>query len=529
MQDYPGPLSRRDLIRRTAIGAGLLALGPFVQACSSNSGSSASGSSTPKHGGTLSFGRSTGVFLFDPANAFADNDVYTCDKIFESLYVTTPQGTLVPWLVLGHTVSSDGKTYTFTLKPGVKFSDGKPLTAEDVVFTVMRCARDTAGPLSYLDVAIKSMHASGTQTFVIELTQPWAPFISDLSCFCNAIIPKDFNGQEPKAFFKEPIGTGPFVVKQWTPGTSLTLARNPVYWQRGKPYLDEIQFPVIADQNQRIIQLKSGTIDIAGSVPGAAVSGLKSDSSVSVGLFPSWDVDLLLLNEKLPMFADRHVRRAIAHAVDRKAISAAATFGTAPPAGSFFPPSVQFYDPHAPVLEYNLAAAKSELSQSHFPHGFSTSLLIPSGNDQYASTAQIIQNELQKLNIKVAIQSLDDAAYHQEFQTFHHEMFLNWSVNDITDPDDMCTFQCVPKGGGSYSYYTNYNNPKAINLVQLGETTQNTAQRARIYAELQALVSADAPYIPLDYPPYSYAWRNNVHGFKGIPSGTYRLESVWID
>ncbi len=529
MKDPPGSLSRRDLMRRTAIGAGVLAFGPAAQACSSAGSSGGTSASGPKRGGTLTFGRGTGVVNFDPANTIADSDVYTLDKIFEPLYITDPQGKLIPWLVLGHTVSSDAKTWTFTLRPGVKFSDGKPLTADDVVFSVMRCAKDTAGPLSYLDAAIKSMHATGARTFVAELTQPWAPFISDLSVYSNAIVPKDLNGQSAQSFFKKPIGTGPFVIKSWTPGANLTLARNKGYWQPGKPYLDEIQFPVIADENQRVLQLKSGTIDIAGSAPPASVSGLKSASGVSVGLFPGWLCDLLLFNEKIPKFADRHVRRAIAHAIDRKAISTAASFGTAPPAGSFIPPSVQFYDPKTPVLGYDLAAAKAELSQSHFPHGFSTKLLVPSSNAQYAATAQIIQSELQKLNISVAIQSLDDASYHQEFQSFHYEMFLNWSVNDITDPDDMCTFQVDPKAGGSDSYWTSYNNPAAIALVHQGETTQDTAQRAKIYSELQAVVNADAPFIPLDYPPYIFAWRNNVHNFKVIASGAYRLESVWLD
>src|SRR5258707_932715 len=401
MKDPPGSLSRRDLMRRTAIGAGVLAFGPAAQACSSAGSSGGTSASGPKRGGTLTFGRGTGVVNFDPPNTIATSDVYPLDKIFEPLYITDPQGKLIPWLVLGHTVSSDAKTWTFTLRPGVKFSDGKPLTADDVVFSVMRCAKDTAGPLSYLDAAIKSMHATGARTFVAELTQPWAPFISDLSVYSNAI--------------------------------------------------------------------------------------------------------------------------------DRKAISTAASFGTAPPAGSFIPPSVQFYDPKTPVLGYDLAAAKAELSQSHFPHGFSTKLLVPSSNAQYAATAQIIQSELQKLNISVAIQSLDDASYHQEFQSFHYEMFLNWSVNDITDPDDMCTFQVDPKAGGSDSYWTSYNNPAAIALVHQGETTQDTAQRAKIYSELQAVVNADAPFIPLDYPPYIFAWRNNVHNFKVIASGAYRLESVWLD
>jgi peptide/nickel transport system substrate-binding protein len=187
----PG-LTRRDLLWRGAAGAGLLAAGPVLAACgggTASSSASASGSASagsPKSGGTLSFGRQTGPTQLDPANSIVEGDVYTLDKIFEPLYITSPAGQLVPWLAQGHTVSTDGMTWTFALRPGVKFSDGKPVTADDVVFSIMRAAGDANGPLSFLDFAIKSLKADGTSTVVATLSQPWAPFLSDISVFANA-------------------------------------------------------------------------------------------------------------------------------------------------------------------------------------------------------------------------------------------------------------------------------------------------------------------------------------------------------
>ena len=114
-------------------------------------------------------------------------------------------------------------------------------------------------------------------------------------------------------------------------------------------------------------------------------------------LFPAWQVDLLVMNEKLPQFADRHVRRAITYAIDRPALVHAASFGTAKPGGSFFPPSLQYYSASTPVLAYSLAKAKAELAQSKFPKGFSTKLLIDGGVQKWVTFAQIIKASWQPL------------------------------------------------------------------------------------------------------------------------------------
>ncbi len=168
----------------------------------------------------------------------------------------------------------------------MKFSDGKPVTADDVVFSILRAGGDKNGPLSFLDFAIKSLKADGS-TVVATLSQPWAPFLSDISVFANAIVPKDFGGQSESAFFAQPVGTGPFTLKSFTKGGNVSLVRNPHYWQAGKPYLDEVDFVYINDDNQRVLQLKSGQVQVISAVPPTQVSALKADSSVVLKAFPA--------------------------------------------------------------------------------------------------------------------------------------------------------------------------------------------------------------------------------------------------
>lgn len=527
-QSHAPGLTRRDLLRRGAFGAGLLAAGPVLAACGSSAPSPAASASSgaPKRGGTLSFGRQTGPTQLDPANSIVEGDVYTLDKILEPLYVTSPAGQLVPWLAQGHTVSSDGKTWTFALRPGVKFSDGKPVTAGDVVFSILRAAGDANGPLSFLDFAIKSLKADGSSV-VATLSQPWAPFLSDISVFANAILPKDFGGQSASAFFASPVGTGPFTLKSLVKGGNVTLARNPHYWQAGKPYLDAVDFVYINDDNQRVLQLKSGQVQVISAVPPAQEAALKADSSLVVQDFPSWSVDLLFFNEKVPQFADRHVRRAISYALDIPAIAKATTYGTAQPGGSFFPPSLQYYKA-VPTLSYDLSAAKAELAKSSYPHGFSFTLLVSSGNSQYVAAATIIQQQLKPLGITVTLNQLDDAAFHTAFEAFNYQAMINNATNDISDPDEMASFQVDVKNGGSHSFWTYYDNPAAIGLVHQAETEFDDTKRAGLYEQIQATVAQDAPYIVLDYPPNTYAWSPRVHGFAVNPGGAYRLEDVWL-
>ena len=517
---------RREVLRFGVVGAGVLGAGSLLTACSSAT-TEHNKVRTGKRGGTLNFGRDTGPTQLDPGKSIVAGDVYTLDKIFEPLYVTGPSGVLTPWLAQGHTMSSDGKTWTFGLRPGVKFSDGRPLTAEDVVFSIHRTASHPHWPLGFLDFAIKDFKVTDSSTVTFELSQPWAPFLSDISVFANSILPKDFGGKSESAFFANPIGTGPFVLKSFEKGAGVVLARNKNYWQPGKPYLDEVNFSYIPEDDPRVAQLKGGEVDVISAVPPAMVSSLKTDSSVVLKEFGSWAVDLLLFNESVPQYKDRHVRRAINHAINIPLLAKVTTFGTAEPGNSFFPPSLQYYK-KVPTLGHDLAAAKAELARSAYPRGFSTSILVPSGHTQYVDAATVIQSELEPLNIDVSIRSLDDAAYTKAFTSFNYEAMINFAVNDISDPAEMASFQVDVENGGSHSFWTYYDDPTAIALVREAEAELESARRAALYAQIQAIVAQDAPYIALDYPPNIYAWLPKLHGFAVNPGGAYRLEDVWL-
>ncbi len=527
MTDRERTLTRQALLRYGATGAAAIAVGAWPRRSSAAGGRVLA--ADPKTGGTLKFARSIAPTTLDPANTIIAGDIYTLDKLFEPLYITSPTGKLTPWLATGYTLSKDRKTYTFNLRPGVKFSDGKPLTAADVVFSLDRSRKNSKGPLSFLDFAIKSTGAAGDAKVVVHVSQPWAPLLSDLSAFSNSIMPANFGGASEASFFANPIGTGPFTVSGFKPNApSLTLKRNASYWQKGRPYLDAVTFLFVDDDNQRLLQLRGGQADAIDLVPPSQVASLKANSNVHVLVSSSWQVDLLVFNQKDPHFADRHVRRAITRAIDSRALAHAASFGTAGAGGSFFPPSLQYYSAKTRLLGHGLAAARAELAKSKYPKGFSTELLIDGGVQKWRTFAQIIQNQLKPVGINVKIRPLDHAAFEEAFQKFDYKMFIDYAINDISDPDEMASFELDFKNGGSSSYWSSYNSPAVTKLVQQAQREFSSAKRARLYAQIQNAVAQDAPFVPLDYPPYINAYSTKVNGFAVNPGGAYRLENVWL-
>jgi peptide/nickel transport system substrate-binding protein len=528
----PVSLSRRRILQVGAGGAGLAVFGPLLAACSAGGSTAASGSSSssagsPKKGGTLQYARTTGPTSLDPHDTILAGDVYTLNQIFEPLYITAVDGSLSPHLATGHTVSADGKTYTFAIRPNVTFSDGSALTSADVVYSLNR-ARTSNGPLSFLDGSISSIKADGTLSVIVELKEAWSPFVSDISAFSNSIVPNKLQGKSAAAFFASPVGTGPFTLKSWVKGGTVTLARNAKYWNSPLPYLDEVVFTVVEDQNQLVQQLQASQVDVIDEVPAANYSSLSATSGVSVLKSSQWSVDLLLLNAQFKPFKDLHVRRAVAHAVNRAQIVKATTFGTAEVATSFFPSSLQYYDAETQVLDYDLTAAKAELKQSAYPTGFTAQILVDSANSGWNEAAQIIQASLAEIGINITIRSIEEAAFKAAFEAFDFDLFIDNAINDISDPDEMASFELDETEGGSNSYWTHYSDAATTALVREAETVQDSAKRQTLYSQIQQKVADNVPFVPLDYPTSLKGTRSTVGGFKVNPAGAVRLENVWL-
>jgi peptide/nickel transport system substrate-binding protein len=488
---------------------------------------SATSAGTPVSGGNLVIARTADSQSMNNTTVFDNESIWVFEQIFEPLYTVSDNGkTVIPWLATGYTVSKDKKAYTFTLRKGVKFSNGQPMTSKDVKFSIDQ-ARAAAQGWGYIDTAIKSVTDPTPSTVVVNLKFPWAPLLADLSLFANDIVPDNYGGKTEAAFYQAPVGTGPFKWDYWHKGQALKLVKNTNYWQPGKPYLNSVTWTDVPSDNTRQLQLQGGQSQVDEFPAWSSVAALKSTPGVDMNLFNSTRTDYMTFNENRKPFNDPHVRRAISLAINRQAMIKAVLFGNGTVANSFLPPQVPYYQASTPGLQYNLTQAKQEMAESSVPKGFSTTLLIDSGNSDQATMAAIIQSELKAIGITVNIQQLDPNTANTDQQSLDYDMTFSYWTMDIPDPDELVTFAVDP-GAGSKSFFTDYNNPTVVKDAHSAEQTLSTTTRQSLYDTIQDDAASDAFMTFFYYSPYAYATTSSVHGFYVTPLGNYHLENVWM-
>lgn len=480
----------------------------------------------PAVGGAFVYGRPASVTSLDLHNQITSNNAFAIDKVFESLVAFDSKGKIVDWLAKSHSISEDGLTYTFELRDGLKFSNGTDVTAEDAVFSLERHLK-VGGPLA-ISAKADTIKAQDNKTLVITLKEPYTPFISELSNFSNGILPNNFAGVSEEEFFKKPIGTGPFVVETWDTAGDLTFTKNKFYWQEGKPYIDKLVYKLIEDDSQAINQLKAGEVNAIESLALQNANEIKDGTDTKVITNGSWVTEQLFFNTLDEHFSDVHVRRALALALDREGLTKALTFGYAQTANSLLPTTIP-YNSNDTIksLNFNVEAAKEELAKSAFPNGFTTKLLVASGNSTRAQEAQIIQAAGQTIGIKIEIESIEIATFRERFFAYDFAAMLNSGQADSPEANSIIAFQTDPEGF-SKSYWTHYTNAEVTKLLYEGQKTADGDARAQIYTKLLQTLADEVPYIPLYYPDVLKGIRSSVDGLVVLPNGSARFEDVRI-
>lgn len=483
---------------------------------------------TPVSGGTLRVDQSAPPVDISPTgeNCCITSDLQVIPQMFDQL-VEFKTGSIDPAPGLAKTwkVSDDGLTYTFNLRDA-QFSNGTPITAADAKFSLDRTR--SQGRFAQLFGAIKSVDAPDDKTVVVKLSHPAPGIIDALALPLASVLPsKLFKSIGVKAFNAHPVGSGAFVLKSWQHGRLVVLQRNPKFW--GKPaYLDEIRFTNTPNDNTRLLNIESGTADVADEIPFSQVVALNKRSDADTLVAPSTAMTVIWFNEQRAQFKDVKVRQALNYATDKQAIQKVAFFGKAPIMNTAMP-KLKYWNSAVKNYPYGLAKAKQLLGQSSFPHGFKTAISI-TGTDQAANqVAQIIQQSWAKIGVQLTIRKLDHGTL------LSNNAAGNWDLNlflpaeyssDVPVDDQFASLQFdSPPLHNLFSYYEN---PTAAKLAREATTELDESVRAQKFHELQVVSMADPQLIPLVYAPRRIGVRSNVRDLNYMLVGWWRLESVWL-
>ena len=454
----------------------------------------------------------------DPQKTSSYFSFEVLENVFDTLVEPNAKLAMAPDLATSWTTSKDQLTWTFKLRSGVKFQDGHPFTANDVVYSYDRII-DGKLANAYKFANVKSVQAVNPLTVAIKLTQPTPNLLSNLGGFKGMAIVEKSNVTSNQ-IATHPIGTGPFSVVKWTAGESIQLKANPNYWG-GAPKIAGINYRFISSGATAIAALKSGEIDWTDSIPPQQVAELKTDSSVKVGDTPSNDYWYLALNEKRKPWNDVRVRQAIAYAINRQDIVKAATFGNAEVNELAIPKQSAWYVPYN-KYSTNLAKAKQLMAEAGVHGTINLDMLATSDYPQTVSAAQVIAAELQPLGIKVSIRTPDFATWLDQQDSGNFDMLMMGWLGNI-DPDD---FYYSQQHTGGSSNAQGYSNPKVDALLDAGRTETNPVKRKQDYAQAATIVANDASYIYLYNPSVIQAWNPELKGYSVRGDRAVRFANV---
>ena len=473
--------------------------------------------------------------------------------LFDSLVELDQTLNVKPLLAESWEVSRDGLTYTFKLKRGVKWHDGKPFTARDVAFTFYAVLdpKVTTPHRAYFDalagfpeltakenpkrpeeLAVRPIEVVDDHTVRFRLRYPSGSFLAVLTNPRAGIVPEhllkgvDLNTAE---FNRKPVGTGPFRFASWDRGQRVVLEKNPTYWKQPVKVERVIYRPIVEDQ-ARLTELMTGGLDLIVGVPADYVSKLEQSPNVSILKQTGAHVWYLGINNQKKPFDDKRVRQALNYAVNKDAIVRDVLKGTGTLSKGPVLPGTWGADAALKAYPYDPEKAKKLLAEAGYPNGFSTTLWVPeSGSGMQAPVAMstVMQSNLKAVGVNVTLQTMEWGAYLTKLRSKEQDLFaLSWMAG--TEDPDMVMYpllhssQWTPVGPNRALY----KNARFDELLQQARLTTDQAKRAQLYKEAQRILVDDAPWVFVDHEIQIAAFTKRVQGFKLHPSFDLRVETI---
>ncbi len=449
---------------------------------------------------------------------------------------------IVPWAAQSYEVLEGGLLLRFTLRPGIRWQDGVELTAEDVAFTY-RMMIDPKTPTSYAGgyKTIDSFTVLSRYSFEVRYAKPYA---RSLETWMGAIMPRHvLEGQDlmttPVA--RNPVSCGPFIFKEWVPGSRVVLEANPDYFE-GRPKLDGVIYTIIPDATTMFLELRAGKVDMMGLSAQQYLYQTPPSFREQYNVFRylSFAYTYLGYNLQSPLFRDKKVRQALAYAIDKKAVIAGARMGQGESTIGPYVPGTWAYNDKIRDYPHDLAKARALLKEAGWEKDasgvlrnknglpFAFTVLTNQGNEERVKTAVIIQAQLKELGIDMRVRTVEWAVFFSQFVNtgFFDAVILGWTVPQDPDVYDVWHSSRMSPSGLNFMKYSN---KEVDELIEKGRATFDRALRKRCYDRIQEILHEDQPYCFL-YVPYSLpAVQKRFQGLEVAPAGiTWNFDQWWV-
>lgn len=464
----------------------------------------------PSYGGSVTVGITQDLDSLDPHKAVAAGTKEVLFNIFEGLVKLDKDGNLVPAVAESYKISTDGKIYTFILRDGVKFHNGSPVTAKDIVYSIKRSAGmlKPVDPKVLVETAlsvISDVVIVDNKTIEIHLKQPDTELLPYLTC---AIVPADY-----KDFDTKPMGTGPFQFVSYKPLQGIVMEKNKDYYLKGLPYLNKVTFKISANTDAAFLELNAGSIDILPYITDAQAGQLPEEYRLQAGSMNL--IQGMFLNNKKAPFDNKLVRQALCYAVDRQAVIDMVAGGRGDVIGTNMFPGFKKYYASELVKEYSFdpKKAKQLLKEAGYPDGVNFTITVPSNYQYHVDTAQIVIEQLKQSGFNADIQLIEWASWLSDvYKSRNYQATLSGLAAELSPRKALERFQ-----SDADNNFMNYMNSEFDKVYKQAELATVESDKITLYKQMETLLTKDAVAVYIQDPYQMTAVNKKLGGYTYYP------------
>jgi peptide/nickel transport system substrate-binding protein len=459
----------------------------------------------------LNFALSGSPDSLDPHKTSGTLTFQTLKSVYDTLVEPDPTGKIVPALAEKWDISTDGMTWTFTLRKGVVFHNGDKLTSQDVKATFERIKNKEIGSPNANEFApITSIETPDNSTVVLKLSEPSAPFMGTLASGWGAILPKSLIDSNHD-FAAKPIGTGPFKMTEWIRDGKIVLEKNKNYWMKGLPKLDKVTMHIIPERAIQVQGLISGQVDVSYIIDQEDEPLLTSSPDVEVNKSLTSLIMVMPMNCSKPPLDDLRVRQAITHAIDKQKVLDVA-YGGGKPIGTFMDYGNAYYKDFTDLYPYDPAKAKKLLAEAGVGMDTELEMFLPQNYPPHVKAGEIYQDMLTKVGLNVKIKLVDWSTWIGD--VYRQAKFDFTAIGHTGKLDPHGTLANY----GTVKRYVRWDNPKAAELIATAAKTDGFENRKKLYDQALQIMAEEVPFMFLGSSYRRIGIRKNVSDFRMTPS-----------